>query len=190
MKRLIIGFMLVFAMVTVGCSSGESYKLASSSDIDTYSKYKYPDYANKVGNIKQDTIKNYDIVTNTIDKLGEEIDFDIATNKGEQTTEKLFIEQLSSIKTDNEDINKEQQELLDMSIEIFNSYNDVIKLWENEEKERGGKGDHQLNDSEKEKIDKLFNEAVSIEDYIKKQKDKREKKIEELIECVAYYYEN
>lgn len=189
MKKIIIFLSLVLSLLLVGCSTGErDLNITSDNKAEEYGKFRYEKYFEKLSNIREDTIDNHDLWMEKTEEYKDVEEFN-GTDKVEKEMEKDFIEQLSAIKTDNAEINSIQNEIIEISINIYNSYSQKIKIYQ-EGRKMGEIGEEKLSDKEKEKFNKMEEEYEGILDYIDRQKEKRDEKIEELGKALEYFFEN
>jgi len=139
MKKILVPLIIVLALSIVGCSNSNittnAINIMSVSKAEKVAKY---DYAAMLNRLIEKTLNNDELVTNKDDESKYEYKYDEKYLKSDVPLEKSlggtrdrykdFIEGISTFRTEDEEINKLHDNLIEVCLDIHTMINEAIEL--------------------------------------------------------------
>lgn len=176
MRKILIGAMtLVSCLGLVGCTSSDNK--INITPINKAEKVVKSEYVSRIKRLVDDTISNDEVVLNEDEEAEKEDEYDKKYLESEVLEEKFhggdrdrykeFTEGLSTFRTEDEEINKLHDKLIEVSTDIYNMYNEKIELAV--EKDKMYSKDHKTTDADYKRIDEIDERIDVLEDMIDNQ---------------------
>lgn len=177
MKKIIISIMtLVSCLGLVGCTSSDNE--LNITPLNKAEKVVKSEYVSRIKRLVNDTISNDEVVLNEDEEAEKEDKYDKKYLEakiyeeqkygGNRDRYKDFTEGLSTFRTDDEEINKLHDKLIEVSTDVYNMHNETIELGI-EKETLSNKDVKSITEADDKRADEVLERMKALEDMIDNQ---------------------
>ncbi|MEG2056810.1 MAG: hypothetical protein RRZ84_02730 [Romboutsia sp.] len=176
MKKAIIGAIVILSLGMFGCSKGESNDINVMA-VNKAEKVVKSEYVSRLKKTGESTAGNYEEGNEYNSRYADSEIHEERIYGADRDRYKDYVESISTFRTEDEEINKLHDKLIETSLDVYNMLDEIVSI-SIEHKEIMDKGD--WTDNDEKRMGEIEEKQVVLEDMIENQQEHVENILGEL----------
>lgn len=181
MKKVLIGAMVLLSLGIAGCTN-KGQDAINVMSVNKAEKVVKSEYVSRLKRITSNTVGNFSDGNEYSNRYSESDIFEEKIYGADRDRYKDYVENISTFRTEDEEINKLHDKLIEVSIDVYNMLDEKIKLGKEQniifEKENE-------TDADEKRSDEIDERQDILEDMIENQQEHVENILSELSEVLG-----
>lgn len=179
MKKVLIGAMVILSLGVVGCNSKDT-NTVNVMAVNKAEKVVKSEYISRLTRIGESTISNHE-EGNEYDRKDSTSEVsDVQTYKPDRDRYKDYVENISTFRTEDEQINKLHDKLIETSLDVYNMSDEIVAIILESERIMDTNKKSDITEKEEKKVMEIIEKKDILRTQIYNQKEHVENILTEL----------